>query len=58
MQRIAVPMIDGMVLSTLLTVLVIPAVYSLVKGRGLLALGEVQVATSGSDVRESRAAAE
>ncbi|MDP2332846.1 MAG: CusA/CzcA family heavy metal efflux RND transporter, partial [Reyranella sp.] len=32
MQRIAVPMIGGMVSSTLLTLLVIPAIYGLVKG--------------------------
>ncbi|MFA1624527.1 efflux RND transporter permease subunit [Rhizobium mongolense] len=32
MQRIAVPMIGGMVSSTLLTLVVIPAVYGLVKG--------------------------
>jgi copper/silver efflux system protein len=32
MQRIAVPMIGGMASSTLLTLLVIPAVYGLVKG--------------------------
>ena len=35
MQRIAVPMIGGMVSSTVLTLVVIPAVYSLVKGWGL-----------------------
>jgi Cu(I)/Ag(I) efflux system membrane protein CusA/SilA len=34
MQRIAVPMIGGMVSSTLLTLIVIPVVYALVKGRG------------------------
>jgi Cu(I)/Ag(I) efflux system membrane protein CusA/SilA len=32
MQRIAVPMIGGMISSTLLTLVVIPAVYGLVKG--------------------------
>jgi Cu(I)/Ag(I) efflux system membrane protein CusA/SilA len=32
MQRIAVPMIGGMVSSTLLTLMVIPAIYGLVKG--------------------------
>ena len=32
MQRIAVPMIGGMVSSTVLTLIVIPAVYALVKG--------------------------
>lgn len=31
MQRIAVPMIGGMASSTLLTLLVIPAIYALVK---------------------------
>ena len=35
MQRIAVPMIGGMVSSTLLTLIVIPAVYGLIKGVGL-----------------------
>ncbi len=35
MQRIAVPMIGGMVSSTVLTLLVIPAIYALVKVRGL-----------------------
>jgi copper/silver efflux system protein len=35
MQRIAVPMIGGMVSSTVLTLVVIPAVYALVKGIGL-----------------------
>jgi hypothetical protein len=32
MQRIAVPMIGGMISSTILTLIVIPAVYALVKG--------------------------
>jgi len=35
MQRIAVPMIGGMVSSTLLTLVVIPAIYALVKGWSL-----------------------
>jgi Cu(I)/Ag(I) efflux system membrane protein CusA/SilA len=35
MQRIAVPMIGGMVSSTLLTLIVIPAIYDLVKGFSL-----------------------
>ena len=35
MQRIAVPMIGGMVSSTLLTLIVIPAIYALVKGWNL-----------------------
>jgi Cu(I)/Ag(I) efflux system membrane protein CusA/SilA len=37
MQRIAVPMIGGMASSTLLTLLVIPAIYGLVKGWRLAA---------------------
>ena len=32
MQRIAVPMIGGMVSSTLLTLIVIPAIFGLIKG--------------------------
>ena len=35
MQRIAVPMIGGMASSTALTLLVIPALSGLVKGRGI-----------------------
>jgi Cu(I)/Ag(I) efflux system membrane protein CusA/SilA len=35
MQRIAVPMIGGMVSSTLLTLVVIPAIYAMVKGATL-----------------------
>jgi Cu(I)/Ag(I) efflux system membrane protein CusA/SilA len=35
MLRIAVPMIGGMVSSTVLTLIVIPAVYGLIKGWGL-----------------------
>jgi Cu(I)/Ag(I) efflux system membrane protein CusA/SilA len=42
MQRIAVPMIGGMVSSTLLTLIVIPAVYGLVKGFGLGKVGKHQ----------------
>lgn len=40
MQRIAVPMIGGMVSSTVLTLLVIPAIYGLVKGWRLPAAEE------------------
>jgi Cu(I)/Ag(I) efflux system membrane protein CusA/SilA len=32
MQRVAVPMIGGMLSSTVLTLVVIPAIYALVKG--------------------------
>ena len=35
MQRIAVPMIGGMVSSTILTLVVIPAIFAIVKGFGL-----------------------
>ena len=35
MQRIAVPMIGGMVSSTILTLVVIPAIYAIVKGAAL-----------------------
>jgi Cu(I)/Ag(I) efflux system membrane protein CusA/SilA len=35
MQRIAVPMIGGMVSSTLLTLIVIPAVYAVVKSAAM-----------------------
>ena len=35
MQRIAVPMIGGMISSSILTLIVIPAIYALTKSRGL-----------------------
>ena len=35
MRRIAAPLVGGMISSTILTLAVIPAIYSLVKGRGL-----------------------
>jgi copper/silver efflux system protein len=35
MQRIAVSMIGGMVSSTLLTLVVIPAIYAVIKGFGV-----------------------
>jgi copper/silver efflux system protein len=44
MQRIAVPMIGGMVSSTVLTLIVIPAVYALIKGWGLPSAQRVTVA--------------
>ena len=46
MQRIAVPMIGGMVSSTVLTLVVIPAVYALVKG---YALGARREAVGGEE---------
>jgi copper/silver efflux system protein len=44
MKRIAAPMIGGMVSSTILTLLVVPAIWSLVKERGLAAAPRSQVA--------------
>jgi Cu(I)/Ag(I) efflux system membrane protein CusA/SilA len=41
MQRIAVPMIGGMVSSTVLTLVVIPAIYAVVKGLSLRSRQEV-----------------
>jgi Cu(I)/Ag(I) efflux system membrane protein CusA/SilA len=58
MQRIAVPMIGGMISSTLLTLIVIPAIFGLVKGRGL-ARGDKDSAKqqpTGSALDASRAA--
>lgn len=40
MKRIAVPMVGGMLTSTVLTLAVIPAVYSLWRERGLAAAEE------------------
>ena len=44
MQRIAVPMIGGMVSSTVLTLVVIPAIYALVKGWRLPATAQKEMA--------------
>jgi copper/silver efflux system protein len=41
MQRIAVPMIGGMISSTLLTLIVIPAVYGIAKGWNLRAASDM-----------------
>jgi Cu(I)/Ag(I) efflux system membrane protein CusA/SilA len=57
MQRIAVPMIGGMVSSTILTLVVIPAVYALVKGAGLRPVGE-RVRDAAEPVLEATEAAE
>ena len=49
MQRIAVPMIGGMVSSTVLTLVVIPAIYAAVKGWSLKAAARVpQTTTTGA----------
>ena len=59
MQRIAVPMIGGMISSTLLTLIVIPAIYGLAKGRGLPTETEsVNDPTADAGTREIRLAAE
>jgi copper/silver efflux system protein len=57
MQRIAVPMIGGMVSSTLLTLIVIPAIYGLVKGRGLPGKADAE-RPADNDAGETRLAAE
>jgi copper/silver efflux system protein len=46
MQRIAVPVIGGMVSSTLLTLIVIPAIFALVKG---WQLGKAAIRISGGE---------
>jgi Cu(I)/Ag(I) efflux system membrane protein CusA/SilA len=51
MQRIAVPMIGGMVSSTVLTLIVIPAIYALAKGGQLPASPIRTTASIKSDVR-------
>jgi copper/silver efflux system protein len=58
MQRIAVPMIGGMVSSTMLTLIVIPAVYGLVNGWRLPLRAEGDDITSVPDSAEVEAAAE
>ena len=50
MQRIAVPMIGGMVSSTLLTLIVIPAIYAVVKGFGLRKHGAPEHPSRSPDV--------
>jgi Cu(I)/Ag(I) efflux system membrane protein CusA/SilA len=46
MQRIAVPMIGGMLSSTILTLIVIPALYGLVKGWGITRAEEIARVTA------------
>ncbi|WP_262297090.1 efflux RND transporter permease subunit [Microvirga sesbaniae] len=57
MQRIAVPMIGGMVSSTLLTLIVIPAIYGIAKGRGLPRWADAEIGAD-TDLAESKLAAE
>jgi len=58
MQRIAVPMIGGMVSSTVLTLAVIPAVYSLIKGWRLPRDVTADEAATGPEPGRLKAAAE
>ena len=51
MQRIAVPMLGGMVSSTVLTLIVIPAIYALVKQAGLRSAGQSPQAAAPSPKR-------
>ncbi|MBX4974574.1 efflux RND transporter permease subunit [Rhizobium lentis] len=57
MQRIAVPMIGGMISSTLLTLVVIPAIYGLIKGWRLPSRADVPLADvkPSADVRNEAA---
>ena len=57
MQRIAVPMIGGMISSTILTLVVIPAIYGLIKGWRLPMKSERTVET-GTEARRLQEAAE
>ena len=52
MQRIAVPMIGGMISSTLLTLIVIPAIFGLVKERSVRAKAAVSVVSDGGATLE------
>ncbi|NBJ09433.1 efflux RND transporter permease subunit [Microvirga arsenatis] len=58
MQRIAVPMIGGMISSTLLTLIVIPAIYGLAKRRELTTEAVVACATIDVDTQGLKHAAE
>jgi Cu(I)/Ag(I) efflux system membrane protein CusA/SilA len=56
MQRIAVPMIGGMVSSTVLTLMVIPAIYALVNGHELPPAGAVRYTAKEDAMRLPEAA--
>jgi Cu(I)/Ag(I) efflux system membrane protein CusA/SilA len=58
MQRIAVPMIGGMVSSTFLTLIVIPAIYGVVKGRGLRKQAETRGVSTAAEALPVGLAAE
>jgi len=53
MQRIAVPMIGGMVSSTLLTLIVIPAIYAVVKGFSVRKRGAPERPTRSHDTAKA-----
>ena len=55
MQRIAVPMIGGMVSSTFLTLIVIPAIYAWIKGFGLPRVPGAAVPVEGGSEIQARA---
>jgi Cu(I)/Ag(I) efflux system membrane protein CusA/SilA len=56
MQRIAVPMIGGMISSTVLTLTVIPAIYGLVKGWRLPARADERPVVEATEMRLKEAA--
>jgi Cu(I)/Ag(I) efflux system membrane protein CusA/SilA len=58
MQRIAVPMIGGMISSTILTLVVIPAIYGLVKGWRLAKSSDVRLADAEPEPAAMKEAAE
>lgn len=58
MQRVAVPMIGGMASSTVLTLVVIPAIYALIKGFGLPRAATRPTKEPASARRPTRQAAE
>jgi Cu(I)/Ag(I) efflux system membrane protein CusA/SilA len=53
MQRIAVPMIGGMISSTILTLVVIPAIFGVVKGWGLPARAATALEEADAALREA-----
>jgi Cu(I)/Ag(I) efflux system membrane protein CusA/SilA len=58
MRRIAVPMVGGMISSALLTLVVIPVMYSLVKGRALRRAPEPETALAPNSIEPDPAKGE
>jgi Cu(I)/Ag(I) efflux system membrane protein CusA/SilA len=56
MQRIAVPMIGGMISSTILTLVVIPAIYGVIKGWRLPKAQKSSVQVEATFAADKRAA--